>query len=135
MMTTAKRRSSLVLSLFLLLGLAGVAVGADPKTNLGKWMKPSTGAPMASDTPDFATLQTSFGKLAGAPAPPAASFPKWTGFVQAGLAAAQKSDAAGVKGACNGCHKATGASGTNYKDMYKASPDPALESWASANMP
>jgi cytochrome c553 len=135
MMTTAKRPSSLVLSLFLLLGLAGVAVGADPKTNLGKWMKPSTGAPMASDTPDFTTLQTSFGKLATAPTPPAASFPKWTGFVQAGLSAAQKNDTAGVKGACNGCHKATGASGTNYKEMYKASPDPALEAWAKANMP
>ena len=134
-MMKPKLRSSLFLSLFvlvgLLLGLAGAAVGADPKTSLGKWMKPHTGAPMASDTPDFATLQQSFGALAGAPAPPAASYPKWTGFVQAGQAAAQKSDTAGVKGACNGCHKAVGPDGkTNYKEMYKASPDPGLEAWA-----
>lgn len=55
--------------------------------------------------------------------------------MQAGLAAAQKSDAAAMKGACNGCHKATGPSGTSYKDMYKANPDPGVESWAKANMP
>lgn len=134
-MMSSKLRSSLVLSVFVLIGLGGVAVGADPKTSLGKWMKPSTGAPMASDTPDFATLQQSFGKLAGAPTPPAASFPKWSSFVQAGLAAAQKSDAAAMKGACNGCHKATGPSGTSYKDMYKANPNPGVESWAKANMP
>jgi len=134
-MMSSKLRSSLVLSLFVLVGLAGVAGGADPKTKLGKWMKPSTGAPMASDTPDFATLQQSFGKLATAPVPPAASYPKWSSFIQAGQAAAGKSDVAGVKGACNGCHKATGPSGTSYKDMYKANPDPAVESWAAANMP
>ena len=132
-MMSSKLRSSLVLSLFILIGVGGVAVGADPKTNLGRWMKPNTGAPMASDTPDFTTLQKSFNALAGAPAPPAASYPKWAGFVQAGQTAAQKSDAAGLKGACNGCHKATGAGGTTYKDMYKASPDPALEAWATAH--
>lgn len=73
-MMSSKLRSSLVLSVFVLIGLGGVAVGADPKTSLGKWMKPSTGAPMASDTPDFATLQQSFGKLAGAPTPPLRAF-------------------------------------------------------------
>jgi len=134
-MMSSKLRSTLVLSLFVLVGLAGVAVGADPKTSLGKWMKPSTGAPMASDTPDFTTLQASFAKLAAAPTPPAASYPKWSSFVQAGRAAAQSSDPKGMKGACNGCHKATGPSGTSYKDMYKASPDPGVESWAQQNMP
>lgn len=135
MMSSSKLRSSLFLSLFVLVGLAGVAVGADPKTNLGKWMKPHSGAPMASDTPDFTTLQQSFNALAAAPAPPAASYPKWTGFVQAGQAAAQKSDTAGVKGACNGCHKATVPNGTtNYKDTYKANPDPGVEAWAASQL-
>jgi cytochrome c553 len=69
-----------------------------------------------------------------APVPPAASYPKWSSFISAGQTAANKSDVAGVKGACNGCHKAKGPDGaTNYKDMYKANPDPGLEAWAVAN--
>lgn len=120
-MMNRKLRSSLLLSVVLLVGVAGVAAGGDPKTALGRWMKPNMGAPMASDTPDFGTLGSSFATLAAAPAP-GASYPKWTQFVQAGQAAAQKSDAAGVKGACNGCHKATGPGGLNYKEQYRADP-------------
>ena len=55
--------------------------------------------------------------------------------MQAGQAAAQKSDTAGVKGACNGCHKATVPNGTtNYKDTYKANPDPGVEAWAASQL-
>jgi hypothetical protein len=121
-MMSPKLRSSLLLSVVLVVGLVGVASGGDPKTALGRWMKGNMGAPMASDTPDFGTLGASFATLAAA-APPGASYPKWTSFVQSGQAAAQKGDAAGVKGACNGCHKATAPGGQNYKDQYKADPN------------
>jgi cytochrome c553 len=105
-------RVSLIAALLL---AAGVAGAGDPKTALGKWMKPNMGEPFAQDPPDFATLQTSLALLL-TKEPPAATYPKWDGFLQQGLAAAKAGDKAGVKATCKGCHDA-------HKDAYKADPN------------
>ena len=78
-------RTSLIAALLL---AAGVAGAGDPKTALGKWMKPNMGTPFAQDPPDFATLQTSLALLI-TKEPPAATYPQWDKFLQQGLAAAK----------------------------------------------
>jgi hypothetical protein len=94
---------------------AGLASAADPKTALGRWMKPNIGTPMAQDPPDFATLQTSFSLLL-TKEPPAATYPQWDKFLQQGLAAAKASDKAGLKASCKGCHD-------THRDAYKVDPN------------
>jgi hypothetical protein len=92
------------------LGLAsGVAVAAGPLTPLGKWMKQNMGAALAEQ--DFATLQKSFGFVAGKP-PPSSEYAQWSTFAKSGEAAAAKQNLAGVKAACKQCHD-------TYKEKYK----------------
>jgi cytochrome c553 len=88
--------------------VAGLAAAGDPKTPLGKWMKPNMGAPLAGQ--DFAALQKSLDLVASKP-PPAGSYPKWASMAQAGSAAAAKQDVTAVKAACKQCHDA-------YKEQY-----------------
>jgi hypothetical protein len=88
--------------------VAGLAAAGDPKTPLGKWMKPNMGAPLAGQ--DFAALQKSLDLVASKP-PPGGSYPKWASMAQTGSAAAGKQDVAAVKAACKQCHDA-------YKEQY-----------------
>ena len=87
---------------------AGLVAAAEPKTLLGKWMKPNVGTPMAE--PDFDTLQKSLKLVADKP-PPAADYPKWVEISLAGSNAAAKQDLKGVKKSCKDCHDA-------YKEKY-----------------
>lgn len=95
---------------------AGLAAAGDPKTALGKWMVPNMGTPFAgkdgSDTPDYATIQTSLALLI-AKEPPAATYPQWDGFLQQAMAAAKANDKPALKKTCKGCHEA-------HRDAYKA---------------
>lgn len=105
-------RSSWIAAILL---LGGLAAAAEPKTALGKWMKPNMGTPFAQDPPDFTTLQASFSLLL-TKEPPAATYPQWDKFLQQGLAAAKAGDKAGLKASCKGCHDA-------HKDAYKTDPN------------
>jgi hypothetical protein len=105
-------RSSWIAALLL---CVGVAAAGDPKTALGRWMKPNMGTPFAQDPPDFASLQTGFSLLL-TKEPPAATYPQWDKFLQQGLVAAKAGDKAGLKASCKGCHDA-------HKDAYKADPN------------
>jgi hypothetical protein len=100
-------RASLALTVALCFA-SGLAAAGDPKTPLGKWMKPNMGAPLAGQ--DFAALQKSLDLVASKP-PPSGSYPKWASMAQAGSAAAGKQDVAAVKAACKQCHDA-------YKEQY-----------------
>ena len=86
---------------------AGVAAAGEPKTPLGKWMKPNMGAPLAGE--DYAALQKAFDFIAGKP--PAGDYPKWVSISKAGSAAAAKQSLKEVKAACKQCHDA-------YKETY-----------------
>ncbi len=103
-------RATLPLTLALLFA-AGLASAGDPKTPLGKWMKPNMGAPMAGQ--DFAALQKSFDVVAGKPPAKAASsdYAQWAAIAKKGSAAAAAQDVAGVKAACKACHD-------QYKQAY-----------------
>jgi hypothetical protein len=100
-------RATLPLTLALILA-AGLAYAGEPKTALGRWMKPNMGAPMAGQ--DFAALQKGFDTIASKPPAKGASsdYAQWTSIAQKGSAAAAKQDVAGVKASCKSCH-----------DMYK----------------
>jgi hypothetical protein len=87
---------------------AGLAAAGEPKTPLGKWMKPNVGAPLAGQ--DFPTLQKSLDLVASKPPP--GDYPQWATIAKAGSAAAAKQDLAGVKASCKQCHDA-------YKDKYQ----------------
>jgi hypothetical protein len=104
--------------------VAGIALADDPKTALGKWMKPNMGAPMSGDSIDFATLAKSFATIAKYPPDPA-KYPGWADIANRGAAAAAKSDKDGVKAACNDCHKAAATDGAskNRKAQYQADPN------------
>lgn len=106
--------------------LAGAALADDPKTALGKWMKPNMGIPSAADPMDFATLAKSFQTLAKSP-PDATKYPGWVDTANKGAAAAAKNDKDGVKSACNECHKAAATDGAskNRKAQYQADPNAA----------
>jgi hypothetical protein len=91
-----------------LLLAASLAAAADPKTALGKWMVQNMGTAFSGpdgETPDYATLQASITLLISKE-PPAATYPKWDGFLQQGLAAVKANDKAGLKKTCKGCHDA-----------------------------
>jgi hypothetical protein len=87
---------------------AGIAAAAEPKTPLGKWMKPNMGAPLAGQ--DFAALQKSYDLVAAKP-PPGSDYPQWSAMAKAGSAASAKQDLVGTKAACKQCHDA-------YKEKY-----------------
>jgi hypothetical protein len=109
-------RNTLLASLIAAVLLAAAVAGAgDPKTALGKWMKPNMGTAFGQDPPDFATLQTGFALLL-TKEPPSATYPKWHGYLQQGMDAAKAGDKAGVKASCKGCHDA-------HKDAYKVDPN------------
>jgi hypothetical protein len=111
--------------LFAVLLVAGAAFADDPKTALGHWMTKNMGDPMSGDSPDFAKLAQSFATVAKS-APDAKTYPNWVSFANQGAAAAAKGDKAGVKAACNGCHKAPSTNGAkNLKEQYKADPNAA----------
>jgi cytochrome c553 len=100
------------ISLFLVASLAavafaGLARAGDPKTPLGKWMKPNMGAPLAGE--DYDTLKKSLDLVASKV--PKGDYPQWSAFASAGSAAAAKEDLKGVKASCKQCHDA-------YKDKY-----------------
>jgi hypothetical protein len=103
------RTLKLTLPLTLALALvAGLSAADDPKTPLGKWMKPNMGAPMAGQ--DFDALKKSFDLVAGKGAPSAA-YANWVSLLKQGSTAAGASDLSGVKAACKGCHD-------QYKQNY-----------------
>ena len=91
-----------------LVAVAGLATAGDPKTPLGKWMKPNIGAPLAGQ--DFAALQKGLDLVASKP-PPGSAYPKWASIAQTASAAAAKQDVPAIKAACKQCHEA-------YKDQY-----------------
>ena len=92
---------------------ASLAAAGDPKTALGKWMVSNMGTPFSGTdgTPDFATIQTSLALLISKE-PPAASYPKWDGFLQQAMTAAKAGDKPALKASCKGCHD-------SHKDDYK----------------
>ena len=110
MISTLLRRT-VPISVALVLA-AGLAVAGEPKTPLGKWMKPNMGAPLAGQ--DFAALQKAFDLIASKPPPGAAGadYPNWAATAQEGSAASAKQDLAGVKAACKHCHDP-------YKEKYQ----------------
>jgi cytochrome c553 len=86
---------------------AGLARAGDPKTPLGKWMKPNMGAPLAGE--DYDTLKKSIDLIASRA--PQGDYPQWSAMASAGSAAAAKQDLKAVKASCKQCHDA-------YKDKY-----------------
>ncbi len=88
--------------------VAGMAVAGEPKTPLGKWMKPNMGAPLAGQ--DFDKLKSSFDVVTGKPPP--GDYPQWASMSAAGSKAAAAKDVAGIKASCKQCHDA-------YKTKYQ----------------
>ena len=103
-MPSAVQRTCIPLVAVLAL-VTGVTEAADPKTPLGRWMKPNMGTSRAGE--DYAALQKAFDFVAGKP--PSGDYPQWTGISKAGSAAAAKQDLKAVKAACDRCH-----------DLYKS---------------
>jgi cytochrome c553 len=100
-------RASLPLTVALSLA-AGFAAAEEPKTDLGRWMKPNMGAPMAGQ--DFDKLKESLTLVAGKPPP--GNYPNWASIAKDGASAAAKQDVKGVKASCKACHDA-------YKKSYQ----------------
>jgi hypothetical protein len=96
---------------------AGIATGADPKTPLGRWMKPNMGAPLAGQ--DFDKLKASFDLVAAKP--PSGDYPQWASQSKTGSTAAAAKDLAGVKAACKACHDAYK---TKYINEFQTRPFP-----------
>jgi len=86
---------------------AGLASAGDPKTPLGKWMKPNVGAALAGE--DYDTLKKSLDVVASKT--PKGDYPQWSAMASAGSAAAAKQDLKAVKASCKQCHDA-------YKEKY-----------------
>ena len=105
-MTRKLLRATLPITLALSLA-AGFAAAEEPKTLLGKWMKPNMGAPLAGQ--DFDTLKASLTLVASKPPP--GNYPKWASMASDGATAASNKDIKGVKAACKACHDA-------YKKSY-----------------
>ncbi len=101
-------RAALPLTIALSLA-AGFAAAEEPKTDLGRWMKPNVGAALAGQ--DFDTLQKSLTLVASKPPP--GNYPNWASMAKDGAAAAAKQDVKGVKASCKTCHDA-------YKKSYQA---------------
>src|ERR1700724_724782 len=95
-------RATLPLTVALSLA-AGFAAAEEPKTLLGKWMKPNMGAPLAGQ--DFDALSKSLTLVSPKP-PPSGSYPNWASIAKDGAAAAAKQDIKGVKASCKACHDA-----------------------------
>jgi hypothetical protein len=96
---------------------AGAATAGDPKTPLGRWMKPNMGAPLAGQ--EFAKLKASFDLVASKP--PSGDYPQWASISQTGSQAAAAKDVAGMKAACKQCHDAYK---TKYQGEFPARPFP-----------
>ncbi len=109
-------RATLPLTVALSLA-AGFAAAEEPKTLLGKWMKPNMGAPMAGQ--DFDALNKSL-TLVGSKPPPG-NYPNWAQFAKDGAAAAAKQDIKSVKASCKSCHDAYKKS---YIDEFPTRPFP-----------
>jgi hypothetical protein len=99
-------RASLPLTVALSLA-AGFAAAEEPKTLLGKWMKPNMGAALAGQ--DFDKLAASLTLVASKPPP--GNYPDWASMATKGAAAAKSNDLKGVKASCKSCHDA-------YKKSY-----------------
>jgi cytochrome c553 len=89
------------------MAFTGLARAGDPKTPLGKWMKPNMGAPLAGE--DYDTLKKSLDLVASKA--PKGDYPQWSAMATAGSAAAAKQDLKAVKASCKQCHDA-------YKEKY-----------------
>jgi hypothetical protein len=85
------------------------ARAGDPKTPLGRWMKPNMGAPLAGS--DFDKLKVSFDVVSGKPPP--GDYPRWAEISAAGSKASAAKDLPGIKAACKQCHDA-------YKTKYQS---------------
>jgi hypothetical protein len=107
-MTRTTLRSFVPLTTALVLAVTLAAAG-EPKTPLGRWMKPNMGAPLAGQ--DFPTLQKSLELVASKP-PPGDDYAQWSSMARDGAGAAAKQDLAGVKASCKKCHDA-------YKERYQ----------------
>jgi hypothetical protein len=86
---------------------AGLAAAAEPKTALGRWMRPNMSRALADQ--DFATMRKSF--VLVAKSPPSSDYAEWVTLARNGAKAASRRDLGGVKAACKGCHDA-------YKSKY-----------------
>jgi hypothetical protein len=106
-MTSKTLRSLLPVTAAIVLA-AGLAAAGEPKTPLGKWMKPNMSAPLLDQ--DFATLQKSLDLVASKP-PPGDGYAQWSTLAKDGAAAAAKQELAGVKASCKKCHDA-------FKEKY-----------------
>jgi hypothetical protein len=103
------------------------AFAEDPKTKLGKWMKPNMGRHTAAADPGtddgkeaFAKLKASFDKLVAAGAPAGDIYKDWIASAQDGSAAAAANDLPAVKKACGRCH---GKDNVTKKQYIKDYPD------------
>jgi cytochrome c553 len=96
---------------------AGVAVAGEPKTLLGKWMKPNMGAPLAGQ--DFDKLKASFDVVAGKPPP--GDYPQWASMSAVGAKASTAKDVPAIKAACKQCHDAYK---TKYENEFPTRPFP-----------
>jgi hypothetical protein len=65
----------------------------------------------ALDAQDFGKLRKAFTRIGGFA--PGGEFSSWSGFVQAGLAAADAEDIVDARAACAGCHN-------KYQEPYRA---------------
>ncbi len=107
-MTRMPLRSFVPLATAIVLA-ASLAAAGEPKTPLGKWMKPNMGAPLAGQ--DFPTLQKSLELVASKP-PPGDDYAQWATLAKDGATAAAKQELAGVKASCKKCHDA-------FKEKYQ----------------
>jgi len=98
-MTPKLLKATLPLTVALSLA-AGFATAEEPKTELGRWMKPNMGAPLAGQ--DFDALKSSLGLVASKPPP--GNYPKWATYAKDGQTAAANKDIKGVKASCKSCH-------------------------------
>ena len=109
-------RATLPLTVALSLA-AGFAAAEEPKTLLGKWMKPNMGAPLAGQ--DFDALSKSLTLVSSKPPP--GNYPNWASIARDGAAAAAKQDIKSVKASCKACHDAYKKS---YIDEFPTRPFP-----------
>ena len=118
-MRTLRVSLAFALTLTVSAGLAsGVALAGDPKTPLGKWMKPNMGALMAGADSDFGALQKNL-DLVASKVPGPGDYGNWASIAKQGSAAAAKQDVTALKAACKSCHD-------QYKTQYiKDFPDKA----------
>jgi hypothetical protein len=110
------RALALVVAVVIALAAALAAAG-EPKTPLGKWMKPNMGAPLAGQ--DFDKLKASFDVVGGKPPP--GDYPQWASMSAAGSKASAAKDVPGIKASCKQCHDAYK---TKYENEFPTRPFP-----------